>query len=235
VALAVALVATFVPAIRAARTSTVSALADTARPPKRRGLLIRTSTRLPVPALFGLRLVARRPRRALLSAASVAVTTTGIVTVLAFHAKSAAVIGSANGSSGELANPVVSRDEQMLSVITVTLVILAALTVIFTAWATVLDARRASAVMSALGATPRQVRTGLAAAQVLSALPGAILGVPLGVALFKVAARGGPLPPALWLVAAVLGTLLVVAGLTAIPARIGTRRPVAEILQSEAT
>jgi hypothetical protein len=31
----------------------------------------------------------------------------------------------------------------------------------------------------------------------------------------------------------VLGTLLAVAGLTAIPARIGTRRPVAEILQAE--
>lgn len=33
-----------------------------------------------------------------------------------------------------MVNPVVSSDEQMLSVITVTLVILAALTVIFTAW-----------------------------------------------------------------------------------------------------
>jgi hypothetical protein len=31
----------------------------------------------------------------------------------------------------------------------------------------------------------------------------------------------------------VLGTLLVVAALTGIPARIGTRRPVAEMLQAE--
>lgn len=122
----------------------------------------------------------------------------------------------------------------MLSVITVTLATLAALTLICTAWATVLDARRASAVMSALGATQLQVRTGLAAAQVLSALPGALLGIPLGIGLFKVTAKGGPLPPASWLLAAVLGTLLVVAALTTIPARIGTRRPVAEILQSEA-
>jgi putative ABC transport system permease protein len=48
--------------------------------------------------------------------------------------------------------------------------------------------------------------------------------------------RGGAatlLPPAWALVAVVLGTLVVVAGLTAIPARIGARRPVAEILQSE--
>lgn len=41
------------------------------------------------------------------------------------------------------------------------------------------------------------------------------------------------LPPAWWLLTAVLGILLVLAGLTTIPARVGARRPVAEILQSE--
>ncbi len=41
--------------------------------------------RLPVPLLLGLRMVARRPRRALLSAASIALTVTGVVAVLAFH------------------------------------------------------------------------------------------------------------------------------------------------------
>jgi putative ABC transport system permease protein len=84
VALAVALASTLVPAIRAARSSTVSALADAARSPRRRGTLISLSRRLPVPLQFGLRLVARRPRRALLSAASIAVTVAGIVAVLAF-------------------------------------------------------------------------------------------------------------------------------------------------------
>ena len=63
VALVVALAATLVPAIRSARTSTVSALADTARPPRRRAFLIAVSARLPVPLLLGLRLAARRPRR----------------------------------------------------------------------------------------------------------------------------------------------------------------------------
>jgi hypothetical protein len=62
------------------------ALADSARPPRRHGTLIRLSSRLPVSALFGLRLAARRPRRALLSAASIAITVCGIVAVLAFHA-----------------------------------------------------------------------------------------------------------------------------------------------------
>jgi putative ABC transport system permease protein len=41
------------------------------------------------------------------------------------------------------------------------------------------------------------------------------------------------IPPAWQLVAVMLGTLVAVAGLTAIPARIGARRPVADILQSE--
>jgi hypothetical protein len=40
-------------------------------------------------------------------------------------------------------------------------------------------------------------------------------------------------PPVPWLLAAVLGTLLALAGLTAIPATLGTRPPPGEILQSE--
>jgi putative ABC transport system permease protein len=72
-------------------------------------------------------------------------------------------------------------------------------------------------------------------AQVIPALPGAILGVPLGLGLFKVAGRGvSGLPPALALAGAVLATVLVVAVLTSIPARIGLRPPIAELLQADA-
>jgi putative ABC transport system permease protein len=233
VALAVALAATLVPAIRAARTSTIRALADAARPPQRRALLIRASRRLPVPLLLGLRLVARRPRRALLTAASIAVTVTGIVAVLAFHATAGEK--EFGGSSG-LANPVAIRDEQMLLVLTVMLLTLAVLNAAVTAWATMLDNRHASALARALGASPRQVSAGLAAAQVLPALPGALLGVPLGIGLFAAANSGGvmTIPPVSWLAATVLACLLVVAGLTTIPARIDARRPAGEILQTEA-
>jgi putative ABC transport system permease protein len=233
VALVVALAATLLPALRAARTSTVSALASSARPPRRRAALIALSARLPVPLLLGLRMVARRPRRALLGAASIAVTSTGIVAVLAFHATADL---KRFGGSGGLSNPAATRDEQMLQVLTAVLIALAVLNVIFTAWATVLDAQRASALARALGATPRQVSAGLAAAQLLPALPGAILGRPLGIGRFAAANGAGILtiPPLSWLIAAVLGTLLAVAGLTTIPALIGSRRPAAEILQSEA-
>jgi putative ABC transport system permease protein len=232
VALVVALAATLAPAIRGARTSTVSALSDTARQPRRRAGLIKLSARLPVPLLLGIRLIARRPRRTLLSAASVTVTATGIVAVLAFHTT---VHLRTAGLGHGLGNPVVDRDEQMLTVLTVVLLALAALNAICAAWATVLDTRLVSALARALGASPDQVTAGIAAAQVLPAVPGALLGIPLGIGLFDVAAQGAGVvvPPASWLAAAVSTTLAVLAALAAIPAVVGARRPVSPILQAE--
>ncbi len=235
VALAVALAATLVPAIRAARTSTVAAINDVARPPRRRGALVRMSAGLPVPVLFGLRLVGRRPRRALLTAANIAVTVTGLVAVLSFHATVNSKLGTGGSMmAGGLSDPVVTRDEQMLTVITILLVVLAALNAIFTTWATVIDARRASALMRALGARDTQVGSGLVVAQVLAALPGAIAGVPLGIGLFAAVVKNGSVPPVSWLAAAVFGALIAMAALTVIPARLGSRQPVAEVLQAEA-
>jgi hypothetical protein len=76
----------------------------------------------------------------------------------------------------------------------------------------------------------------LSLAQVVPALAGVVLGIPGGIGLYPSAKHGAPMSyPSIWLLIAVaLGTLIVVAGLTAIPARMGARRPVAEILQSEA-
>lgn len=234
VALAVALAATLVPAIRGARTSTVSALADAARPPRRRARLIAISRRLPVALLLGVRLVARRPRRALLGAASVAVTMAGIVAVLTFHATADGRVG---GAIRGLGDPVVIRDEQMLQVLTVALVGLAVLNAIITAWATVLDATGPSALARALGATTRQLTGAIAAAQLLPAVPGAILGVPLGLGLFVAAsgagAKGTTIPSVGWLIPAVLATLVAVTGLTAIPALTGSRRPVTVVLAQD--
>ena len=232
VALAIALAATLVPAIRAARGSTVSALADAPRPPRRRPRLLAMSRGLPVPLLLGLRLVARRPRRAMLGAANVAITMAGVVAVLTFHATAGQTI---NGGGSDLSNPVYNRDEQVLLVLTIILLTLAALNAVVTAWSTMLDTRHPAALARALGATPRNVAAGLTAAQLLPALPGALFGIPLGLGLFAAADHGGLLtvPPAWWLAVAVLATLAAVAGLAAVPARIGARRPAAEILQAE--
>lgn len=232
-ALVVALVSTLVPAVRAARTSTVSALADSARPPRRRPRLIALSARLPVPLLLGIRMTARRLRRAVLCGASIAVSSCGIVAVLTFHAT---VDHDLSGlTTGRLGNPVVSRDTQMLVVLTVVLVALAVLNAVFTAWATVLDSRHSAALARALGASPRQVAAGVAWAQVLPAVPGTLLGIPLGLGLFKAANHGGmqTVPPLWWLAVAVLAILVAVAALASIPAGIGTRHPAAEVLQAE--
>ena len=173
----VALAATLVPAIRASRASTITALHDVARPPTRRGALVRISSKLPVPALFGIRLIARRPRRALLSAANIAVTVAGIVTVLAFHAYADnKLTGAVALTVGGLSNPVINRDEQMLTVITIMLVTLAVLNGLFTTWAMVLAARRSPALMRALGARTGQISSGLVVAQVLSPSQGPSLG-----------------------------------------------------------
>ncbi|MGO9144122.1 MAG: FtsX-like permease family protein [Streptosporangiaceae bacterium] len=222
-ALAVAIVATFVPAIRAARQSTVAALEDSAQAPRRRAAVIRLSAHLPATLLLGARIAVRRPRRLLLSVFSVAVTASGLVAVLALHATAGGFLGS--------------RVAQATTIISVMLVILAAVNAVFIGWATALDARHPAALARALGATPAQITTGLSVAQLLPALVGALLGIPGGIGIYDVARNGRgatTVPPALWLVVMVLVTLLAVAVLTAIPARIGARRPVAEVLQAEA-
>jgi ABC-type antimicrobial peptide transport system permease subunit len=231
-ALVVAILATVAPAMRAARSSTVAALSDAARPPRRRAALTAFSARMPVPLLLGLRLAARRPRRMLLATASIAVTASGIVAVLYDHAY---VDSLFNGTSG-VPNPETNKLDQVMLVFTIALGLLAAVNAGVITWATMLDARRSSAVARALGATPRQVSIGLSTSQLLPALVGGLLGIPGGYGLYMVAkGSGGGLvtPPLWWLIATIIGTVVAVAVLTAIPARIGAYRPPAPILQSE--
>ena len=228
IALAVAAVSSLVPAIRAARTSTVSALADAPRVPPRRPLVIAVSARLPVPLLLALRQLSRRPRRALLNAASVTFTVTGIVAILASHAH----IPIANLT---ISNLKVDRFNELTAVITVMLVILATVNTTFIAWAAAADGRFSSALQRALGATAGQVTAGLSLAALLPALPGAVIGMPLGILAYRLLTSGTPLtvPPAWQLAAVFLATLLAVTVLTAIPSRLGARRPPAQVLQTE--
>jgi ABC-type antimicrobial peptide transport system permease subunit len=228
VALAVAIAATFIPALQAARTSTINALADAARPPRRSERLNAMSTHLPIPLLLGVRLATRRPRRLALNTLSITVTVAGIVAIVIEHARL--------GGTSQLVNPQNQRMTQVMLVITVMLIVLAAINAVLITWATVLDARRASALAQALGATPQQVSAALCAAQYLSVLPGSLLGIPLGMGLLKAVTASGDaykLVSIWWFVLVVLGTWLVTTVLTAIPARIGSRHPAAQILQAE--
>ncbi|MEV0288525.1 FtsX-like permease family protein [Kribbella sp. NPDC050820] len=228
VALGVAMAASFVSAVRAARSSTVQALTDSARRPRRTRWLIALSTRLPAPLLLGVRVIARRPRRVLLGVASIAVTVSGIVVVLAGRA---AMASDWEGPSS--LDPEAGRANQVLLVLTVVLVGMAAVNAIVITWAAALDAKHASALARALGATPGQVSAGLSAAQVLPALVGAVLGIAGGLALWAAVSNDEANPTYWQLLTVVAGTVLAVAALTTIPAHIGARRPTAEILQAE--
>lgn len=228
VALAVATISSLVPALRAARTSTVSALADAPRVPSRRPGFVALSTRLPVPFLLALRQVSRRPRRALLIVLSITVTVTGIVAILTTHAH-------APIADLTIDNLKLDRFNELTAIITVMLVILAAINTAFIAWATAADGRFSSALERALGATAGQVTAGLSLAALLPALPGAIIGIPLGIELYHLLASGTQVsvPPAWQLIGVLLATLLAVTVLTAIPSRFGSRRSPAQTLQTE--
>jgi ABC-type lipoprotein release transport system permease subunit len=221
-ALAVAILATFVPAIRAARHSTVAALNDAARAPRRREWAIRWTAHLPTPLLLGVRVVVRRPRRLLLNTLSIAVTTSGLVTVMTYHATAGAWLADPNMT-------------QATTVISVMLIVLAAVNATFIAWSTALDARHAAALARALGATPDQISTGLAAAQSIPATLGALLGIPGGLALYDIPKTSGSttLPSPLWLLGTVVAIVAVIALLSLVPTRLALRRPAAEVLQTE--
>ena len=234
VALVIATTATLVPALRAANVSTVRLLAGSVRPPRRHAWLIRVSARLPIPLLLGLRLAARRPRRTLLSAATFLVTAATIVAVLTYHATVGQDTVRAGPYSGA-ADPGQARVNQVLLVVTVIMAVLAVANALFTTWATVLEARRFSAVARALGTKPQQVAGSLTVTQLLPALIGTVLGIPVGMAFYGAVQSGGPqatpsLPSLLLLV---VGMLAATGALAAIPARISTRQPIAQILQSE--
>ena len=61
-------------------------------------------------------------------------------------------------------------------------------------------------------------------------------GLAGGYGLFLAASQGGSVsqPPAWWLVAAVISTMIVVTGLTSVPARLSTRPSIATSLQANA-
>ncbi|MBM7489315.1 putative ABC transport system permease protein [Micromonospora luteifusca] len=228
-ALVIAVAATLVPVVRAAATSTAHALADAATPPRRRRMRIWLSRQLPIALLIGVRINARRPRRARLVTVNTLITTTALVAILMVNTQ---VVRFDLGYT-ELANPRVERSEQATLVLIVVLCILALINAVVSTWTVVLDARQPLAVARTLGATPAQAGMGLALAQLLPAIPGVAAGIPAGIGLVAFVSSGQvQYPPESRLLAIALGVLLAIAALTAIPAMVATRRPVADTLRS---
>jgi putative ABC transport system permease protein len=237
-AVAVAMAATIIPAIRGARMSTIRALNDPARPPRRRPRLIALSARLPVPLLLAARLIARRTRRTVLTGASLTIAVTMVVTAITLQQQVDVrdqrhnLVGLNGVANSGFAGGSVTHVVWILGAV---LVVLAGVNAIFTTWSTVIDAQRPTALARALGATPRQVSAGLTTAQLVAALIAACIGIPAGLVLYQLAggnvAAANPSIPVL--AAVVPCTLIAVALFTFVPARAGARRSVADVLRSE--
>ncbi|MFC0504778.1 ABC transporter permease [Micromonospora costi] len=228
-ALAIAAAATVAPVLRAATTDTVHALADAATPPRRRRWRVWLSRRLPAALLIGVRVNARRPRRARLVMVNTLITTTALAALLMGLAQDRRV----KLGESELANPQDTRTLQAMLVVIVVVCVLALINAIVSTWTAVLDARHPLAVARTLGATPAQVTGGMAVAQLLPATPGVALGVPAGIGLYLMVTPGQPqYAPASWMLALAVTVLSAVAALTAVPTLAATRRPVADTLRS---
>ncbi|MEU7880294.1 FtsX-like permease family protein [Microbispora bryophytorum] len=231
-AVAVAGLSTLRPTLRALRTATVTALGGAARRPRHHPLLTALSGLLPAPLLLGLRLTARRPGRAVLQACSTATTLIAVIALLAVHAQPAREYGLGSSALPNLRDV---HDRRLLLAVTVLLIALAAVNTLALTWTTATEARVNMAVARTLGATPGQVCAGLSTAQLLPALLGAVAGVPLGVFVYWLFSAGETTaPPMSWMLSAALAVLLATAALTALPARLAARRPVAPTLSAEA-
>ncbi|MGW0982632.1 FtsX-like permease family protein [Streptomyces xiamenensis] len=229
-ALLVTSIATLGPVLRTVRSSTADTLADPAHLTAHRPRLTAVTAHLPTPLLIGLRLIARRPGRAVLSAVGPAATMVMVTAVLTFQVSLAAETAQGTSTVQEIRDAVTG---QVMLGVTVALGALCVLNTVFVSWSAAVQARRALAVTRTLGATPGQVVAALCVAQLLPAVVATAVGIPIGIGLFAVFSPVVVLPPGSWLAAAAPAVLLAVAALTALPAWLHTRSPAGRVLNAE--
>ncbi|MFK0120170.1 FtsX-like permease family protein [Streptomyces sp. NPDC090994] len=217
------------PVLRAARTSTVDSLADPAQPPVRHPRLNAVTAYLPTSLLIGVRLLARRPGRAVLTTVGAGVTSVMVTALLTLHAVPDVEIEYGLSHPGGLRDIVTVRT---VTGVTYVLVALSVLNTVFLGWSTAVRARRALTVTRTLGATPGQVVTALCTAQLLPAALGVAVGTPAGLVLYNLFSRVVIVPPGSWLLLAASAVLLTAGVLTALPAWAHTRGPAGRALHA---
>ncbi|MDA0564842.1 ABC transporter permease [Streptomonospora sp. S1-112] len=223
----VTVLSTIDPVLHAARTSTVAGLVEPARLLRPRSRLTALTAYLPTALMLGVRLMARRPGRAVLSGVGTAATGVMVGALLTFRSAWAAVDLAATMEA------VNNRTAEVLLGVTVAVVALSALNTVVLGWSSAVQARRALGISRTLGATPGQVVAALCTAQLVPAVPALLLGLPAGIALYRAFSHIWVVPPQWWLGAAGLGTVLAVAALTALPAWRHARVPAGLTLNAE--
>lgn len=242
VALLVVLIGTVRPAFRGVRRSTLSSLASGARPPRRPGRLSRLASgaRLPIPAVLGLRSSWRRPGRLLTNAAGLTFGVAMVVVALTLR-NSLDLLNTQTAEAGHAASDaaVGALYDQIRAIVLGTallLVMLGSINAFIVASFAARDGARSHAAIRAVGGTPRQTVISLIVSQLGACALAVVLGIPLGLGLWRLM-EGGDLPEtgvsavALLLVAVLVP--VVFAAVVSVPARRLANRPVAPLLTYE--
>jgi putative ABC transport system permease protein len=220
---------------RSTRFTVLHAIQSAAASPSPRSRLARAIARapLPVPLALGLTDLLARRRRALRLGGAIAAT--GAAIVFAFSMKAsldAQTAGEVSDVPDELPVLVYTLDAVLLVITTTTLVAIALLSV--------RERIRDYGVLKTVGLTPGQIASSLVSAHAFLALIAALVSIPIGIALYRsiYAIAGGNSEDLViapwWSLALVpIGTLLMVAGATSLPARLATRIPSADALRYE--
>jgi ABC-type lipoprotein release transport system permease subunit len=220
---------------RSTRFTVLQAIQSGAPSPAPRSRLARAVARapLPVPLALGLKDLLASRHRALRLAGAIAVTGAAIVFALSTKASlDAQPAAEVSDVPDELPALVYTLDAVLLVITTTTLVAIALLSV--------RERVRDFGVLKTVGLTPREIGSSLVSAHAAVALIAALLSIPIGVALFRAVygIAGGSsedlvIAPWWWLTLVPIGTLIIVAAATSLPARLATRIPTADALRYE--
>ena len=220
---------------RSTRFSVLEAIrAGGSAPPNSRLARAITRSSLPLTIGLGLKDLLARGRRARLLAAAIALTGAMVVVALSLDATldAEAATGETSDIPDELPLLVYTLDTVLLLITVTTLVAVALLSV--------RERIRDYGVLKAIGLTPRQITSTVVSAHAALALVASVLAVPLGVGLYLALAwiTSGTTEDAVvapwWSLALIpIGTVLVVAAATSVPARLATRIRTSDALRYE--
>ena len=219
---------------RSTRFSVLEAIrAGTSAPPSSRLARAVARSVLPLTIELGLKDLLARRRRALLLAAAIALTGAVVVTALSLDATlDAQPADKTSDFPDELLLLIYTLDTVLLLITATTLVAVVLLSV--------RERIRDYAVLKAIGLTPRQITSTVVSAHATLALIASVLAIPLGIGLYLAMYRiaGDTTEDAVlapwWSLALIpIGTVLVVAAATSLPARLATRIRTIDALRYE--